>query len=162
MATRLDYLVGCRLPPSKLSELDGGKVATLDAAALLGDGRVAVAGAPDASGPVGYGHYLRSLIVHANRLRATGFDEIVCIVTSDAFSVDAWAKSIDPSRRVRFLSDGELEFSRALDLIAPGKGDRSVPYTLTLQHGVVCTARLERPGLARAPANAQDLFLLDN
>jgi glutaredoxin/glutathione-dependent peroxiredoxin len=162
MASCLDYLIGCRLPPSKLSELDGGKVATLDAPALLGEGRVVVAGAPDASGPVGYGHYLRRLIVHASRLRATGFDEIVCIVTSDAFSVDAWAKSIDPSRRVRFLSDGELEFSRALDLIAPGRGDRSEPYILTLQDGVVSTARLERPGLVPGPADAQDAFLLDS
>ena len=164
MASRLDYLLGCRLPPARLSEADGGEVATLDALALLGKGRVVVAGAPEAAGPVEYGHYLRSLIVHAGRLRATGVDEIVCIVTSDALSVEAWAKSIDPSRRVRFLSDADLEFARALDLIAPGAGDRSEPYMLILQNGMIRTARLERLAAATGSTGrigADNSFMLD-
>jgi glutaredoxin/glutathione-dependent peroxiredoxin len=144
--SRTGHLTGCRIPPAQLSELRDRKVTPIDSGALLGKGRVAVAGAPDASGPVGYGHYLRGLIVHAGRLRKSGYDEIVCVVTSDPFAVDAWSKSLDPEGKVRFVSDEKLELARALDLIAHGKGDRSEHYMLTLRHGVIETARLESPG----------------
>jgi peroxiredoxin len=145
MASRTEFLAGYRIPPAGLCELRDGKVVPLDAIDLLGRGRIAVAGAPEASGPVDYGHYLRSFIVHAGRLRNSGYSEVVCVVTSDPVAVDAWSKQLDPAGKVRFVSDAKLEFARALDLIAPGKGDRSEHYMLTLRHGIIDTARLEHP-----------------
>ncbi|MDM7323123.1 MAG: redoxin family protein, partial [Gammaproteobacteria bacterium] len=57
------------------------------------------------------------------------------------WALDAWAKSIDPERSIRFLSDGNLELVRAMGLIARESehfmGERSRRFVMIVQDAVV-------------------------
>jgi glutaredoxin/glutathione-dependent peroxiredoxin len=162
MTSRTDFLGGYRIPPAQLFELRDGKVASLNTVDFLYKGRALVAGAPEAFAEVGSGHPLRRFIINAVRMRNAGFDQIICIVTSEPSAVDAWSKSLDPTGRVRFMSDANLEFARALDLVAPGKGDRSEHYLLTLRGGTIETARIEQLGAAGPDSKKHDDLILDS
>jgi peroxiredoxin len=162
MTSRSDFLNGYRIPPAQLFELRDGKAVSINTVDFMHKGRMLVTGAPDAVVPPAAGHPVRSFIANAVRMRNSGFHEIICIVTSDPSSVDAWSKSLDPTGRVRFLSDVNLEFARALDLVAPGKGDRSEHYLLTLRGGVIETARIEQLGAAGPDRKKREDLILDS
>jgi peroxiredoxin len=72
---------------------------------------------------------------------------LACIVTSDPFAIDPWRKEIDPSGKIRFLSDGNLSLARALGLMSHEPtlflGERSARYVILTDDGVVSTVRVE-------------------
>ena len=109
-------LIGQRLPRAQLCEMVEGQLPVLEAGQIFGRGLALLVGMPGAYTPICAGRHLPSLLKSADRLRAGGVTEIACIVTSSPFAVDAWAKAADPARKFRFLSDGNLCFSRALGL----------------------------------------------
>ena len=87
------------------------------------------------------------MLAHADTLRAHGIERLFCVATSDPFSLAAWAEQVDPHGKIRFLSDGNLQFARALDLVsrcdALFLGLRSERYALTLSGGVIRSCRIE-------------------
>jgi len=156
-------LVGARLPQTQLCEVVEGQLRVLEAARILGRGLVLLVGMPGAFTPICAGRHLPSLLKSADRLRAAGLTEIACIVTSSPFAVDAWAKAADPARKVRFLSDGNLSFSRALGLTTHEAdlfmGDCSKRYLLTVRDGAIETVRVEETILNLSCTDPDDLVV---
>lgn len=72
--------------------------------------------------------------------RENGVDEIVCVSVNDAFVMDAWKKD-QSAEQIRFLPDGNGEFSDALGLLvdksAIGFGKRSWRYSMLVRDGVI-------------------------
>ncbi|MGE3724078.1 MAG: glutathione peroxidase [Candidatus Sericytochromatia bacterium] len=72
--------------------------------------------------------------------RENGVDEIVCLSVNDAFVMDAWKKD-QSAEQIRFLPDGNGEFSEALGLLvdksAIGFGKRSWRYSMLVRDGVI-------------------------
>jgi glutaredoxin-like protein len=83
--------------------------------------------------------------------RENGVDEIVCLSVNDAFVMDAWKKD-QSAEQIRFLPDGNGEFSEALGLLvdksAIGFGKRSWRYSMLVRDGVIEKMFLEpeKPG----------------
>jgi glutathione-dependent peroxiredoxin len=83
--------------------------------------------------------------------RENGVDEIVCLSVNDAFVMDAWSKD-QSAEQIRFLPDGNGEFSEALGLLvdksAIGFGKRSWRYSMLVRDGVIEKMFLEpeKPG----------------
>jgi peroxiredoxin len=71
----------------------------------------------------------------------------VCIAPNDPFVLEAWAKLVDPERRIRFLSDGNLQFTRALALDCENPnlfiGERSERYLMVVENGTIVRLRVE-------------------
>jgi peroxiredoxin/glutaredoxin len=69
-----------------------------------------------------------------------GVDEIVCIAVNDAFVMDAWAREQNATH-IRFLPDGNGEFTRAMGMLvdkkALGFGQRSWRYSMLVRDGVI-------------------------
>jgi 2-Cys peroxiredoxin 5 len=140
-------LVGARLPQVRICEVVDGQQRVLRASDLLARGRAMIVGMPGAFTPLCSERHLPSLIRNADRLRAAGFTEVACVVTSNPFAVDAWAKAADPLKKVRFLSDGNLAFTRALGLTTHEPriflGECSQRYLLTARDGAIDSVRVE-------------------
>jgi peroxiredoxin len=81
------------------------------------------------------------LVAMSDKLKQSGIDEIVCVATSSPWIMQVWAEQIDPESRVTFLSDGNMELSRAAGLTtrAPDYylGECSARYTMILNHAVI-------------------------
>lgn len=144
----MDVLIGRKLPEATVAELIGGQVTPIKAIDALGKGRVLAIGVPGAFTPVCTEQHVPSLVKNAERLRRSGFDELVCIVASDPFVMQAWQGVIDPEQKVRFVSDGNLELARALGLSSNERklflGARSQRYLMTLRGGSIETLRVEK------------------
>lgn len=73
-------------------------------------------------------------------LRARGVDEVVCLSVNDAFVMDAW-KLDQGADKIRFLPDGNGEFSREMGMLVSkdqlGFGDRSWRYSMLVRDGVI-------------------------
>lgn len=156
-------LVGQRLPSVRLGEMIDGQMRTVRALDVLGSGSAVIVGMPGAFTPVCSGRHLPSLVQNADRLRASGAAHVVCIVTSDPWSTDAWARIIDPQRKVRFLADGNLSFARALGLTTHEPrlmlGERSERYMLTVRDGAIESARVEETVHDVSCTNIDDFVL---
>jgi peroxiredoxin len=140
-------LVGSRLPAVRLGELVNGELRSVRASEAFAAGACVIIGVPGAFTPVCSSRHLPSAVSNADRLRAAGFSQIVCVVTSDPFSIEAWSRIVDPAGKLRFLSDRNLSFTRALGLVSHEPrvflGECSARYLLTTRDGMIDSARVE-------------------
>src|SRR5262245_32712742 len=111
--------VGSLVPRSRLAELDEDRVVrVIDAERLFARGKSLVVGAPGAYTPICTHDHLPEFVANADQMRAQGYGRVICIVSSDPYSTAAWARDLDPQHKMLFLSDGNLEFSRAVGLVS--------------------------------------------
>ena len=86
-----------------------------------------------------------------------------CIAPNDPWVLDRWARDVDPQRKVRFLSDGNLEFTRRLGLAARHEdqhmGDRSHRYSMIVRDAVIEKLAVETSILDYACARSDALVL---
>jgi peroxiredoxin len=164
MTDKPTRLIGKRLPDSKLGEMVGGEIRTVSASELFAVGRSVIVGMPGAFTPICSGRHLPNLVANAARLRAGGVEHLACIVTSDLFAIDMWAKQADPAGQIRFLSDGNLALARALGLTSYEPtlflGERSARYVMLAQDGVISSVRVE-PSILDVGCTAVDTLELD-
>lgn len=141
-------LVGSRVSGALVAELVNGEIMPVRAYDVLGKGRTLAIGVPGAFTPVCTERHVPGLVANAERLRRSGYDHIVCIVASDPFVTDAWARQMDPKRWIRFVSDGNLNLAHAMGLTTHEHklflGDRSERYMLIIDNGTIETVRVEK------------------
>jgi 2-Cys peroxiredoxin 5 len=139
--------VGRTIPDCWLAEYVGDEVRPKMAREALAGQRALVVGVSSAFTPDGTAQHVSSLIGNADHLKASGFDAIYCVVATDPFATRAWAEQIDPEGKVKFWSDGNLEFARAFGLISMNTklflGERSERYLMTLRRARVESVRIE-------------------
>merc|ERR1712180_430061 len=94
--------VGDKLPSVDL--FDGApdsKVNTGD----LSKGKTVIFGVPGAFTPTCSKDHVPGFLGLVDDLKAKGVDNIVCVSVNDPFVMDAWAKDLDPGKKIRFLAD---------------------------------------------------------
>jgi len=73
-------------------------------------------------------------------LKKHGVDEVICISVNDAFVMNEW-RNDQKAHNVRFLPDGNGDFSRGMGMLVPkndlGFGERSWRYSMLVKDGVV-------------------------
>ncbi len=157
-------LVGQRLPAVRVGEMVDGDLRTVRAPELVGMAGAVIVGMPAAFSPLCSEQHLPSLVRNADRLRQAGLGQVICLVTDNPWAVDAWSRVVDPARKVRFLSDGNLSFTRALGLSTHEPklflGERSERYMLTVRNGVIESVRVE-DHIANLACTELDDFVLE-
>jgi 2-Cys peroxiredoxin 5 len=147
MAMAADIVVGGRVPEVKLGYLKDGEVHGILARDVFQHHRAVVIGVPGAFIPVCTKQHIPDFVRSARRLRASGFTELVCIAPNDPFTLHAWALAVDPRKRLRFLSDGNLDFTGALGLTSTNRalflGWRSERYMMIIENGIITRLRVE-------------------
>jgi glutaredoxin-like protein len=80
-----------------------------------------------------------------------GVDEIICLSVNDTFVMNAW-KEDQNAERIRFLPDGNGDFSRGMGMLVDkddlGFGQRSWRYAMVVKDGVIDQMFIEpnKPG----------------
>ena len=162
-ASRTD-LVGAYVPAALVAELIDGQIIAMRAHDVVGRGRTLAIGVPGAYTPVCTERHVPSLVDNAERLRRSGYDNLVCFVASDPFVTEAWSRQLDPKRSVRFVSDGNLNLCRAMRLMTHEQklflGDRSERYMIITVNGVIETVRVEKQ-ITDYSCTRPDAFVMD-
>jgi peroxiredoxin len=142
--------VGDRLPEAKFRVMtpEGPKVKTTDD--VFKGKKVALFAVPGAFTPTCNNIHMPSFLQNAEAFKAKGVDTIAVTGVNDVFVMEAWKKSTNAGDKIEFLSDGNADFAKALDLTfdasGNGLGTRSKRYSMVVDDGVVKTLNVEEMG----------------
>lgn len=99
--------------------------------------------------------HLPGFVVNADKLKAKGVDNIVCLSVNDAFVMDAWGKSQNADE-ITMVADGNADFTRQLglelDASGMGMGTRSKRYGMILEDGKVTYLGVDEKGVQESSA----------
>lgn len=99
--------------------------------------------------------HLPGFVVNADKIKAKGVDNIVCVATNDAFVMDAWGKAQNADEII-MAADGNADFARKigleLDLTAAGMGVRSKRYAMIIDDGKVTYLGVDDKGIDQSSA----------
>ncbi|HEX2735036.1 MAG TPA: peroxiredoxin [Polyangiaceae bacterium] len=148
--------VGERLPEATLTETtEFGEACPISphnvsvAEATRGK-RIALFALPGAYTPTCSAQHVPGYLALYEALRAKRIDEIWCVSVNDAYVMAAWGREQGALGKIRFLGDGNAEFTRKIgldrDQTASGMGVRSRRYSMLIDDGVVKSLNLEAPG----------------
>jgi glutaredoxin/glutathione-dependent peroxiredoxin len=146
--------VGDRLPAVSLKQLTPEGIKDVAITDLTSGKKVVLFAVPGAFTPTCSEKHLPGFIDLADDIAAKGVDAILCVAVNDPFVLSAWEKARNVGGKVKMLSDGNAEFTRALGLdfdgSAVGLGTRSRRYAMVVDDGVVKALLVED-----APAQAE-------
>ncbi len=139
---------GERLPEATLLEKNGTGVAPVTTGELTKGRRVVIFGLPGAFTGTCSTRHLPSFIAVADKLRAKGVDDIVCVSVNDPHVMKAWGDGAGADKAgIRMLADAGSELTGALGLRFSrpegGMYDRSKRYAMFVDDGVVRVMNLE-------------------
>lgn len=141
---------GDKIPDGKLKVLGADGPQNVEAAELLGKGRVVLFSVPGAFTPTCNAKHLPGFIDKAGALRGKGVDKIVCLAVNDVFVMGAWGKAAGSGDAVVMAADGNGDFTRALGLELDargfGMGMRGQRFALVIENGIVKQVHVEAPG----------------
>lgn len=156
--------VGQRIPPVHLGELVNGEIKRVSLEGTLAGCRAVVFGIPGAFTPICSQRHAPEFVANAAALKKSGYDQVICIGANDPWTMQAWGDTLDPDGRVRFLSDGNLEFARKTGLIESHPdyflGDRLKRFVMTTQDAVVEHIGIETTILTLSCSRVDDVFML--
>ncbi|MBP7704417.1 MAG: peroxiredoxin [Caulobacter sp.] len=154
---------GHRVPYATLAELWIDEVRPVTTDALFSTRHTLVIGVPGAFTPTCSEKHLPDFIQMADSLKRSGFHDIIVISPSDPFAVAAWATQVDPDGKLRFVSDGNLEFTRKAGLTSHEDrfflGERSKRYLMIVRNAIVDRLSVEDSVLNVSCSRAQSLEL---
>jgi peroxiredoxin len=115
---------------------------------LFGGKKVVLFALPGAFTPTCSAAHLPGFVANADKLKAKGVDDIVCLSVNDAWVMDAWRKDQNADA-IHMVGDGSSNFTQAvgleLDRTDGGMGMRSQRYAMIVEDGVVTALHVEEP-----------------
>ena len=144
---------GDSLPDVTFRVFDGEGIQSLSTKDVFGGKRVVLFAVPGAFTPTCHLEHLPGFVENATAFKEKGIDTVACVAVNDPFVLDAWAKATGAAGKVLFLSDGNVEFTKAIgmdfDGSAIGLSTRSQRYAMVVDDGVVTVLQTENsPGVA--------------
>jgi peroxiredoxin len=142
---------GQRLPGATMLRMGAKGPEPVDLGARLKGRKVVLFGLPGAYTGTCSTVHLPSFIRTAERFRAKGVDEIICVAVNDPFALKAWGEATGATQAgITLLGDSAGAFTKALgmafDAPAIGLYGRSNRYAAIVEDGVVTHVLVDRPG----------------
>lgn len=153
---------GQRLPNTRLAEIVGTELTTIETDNLLSGQRSILIGIPGAFTPTCSERHIPQFVTAADSLKAAGYGLIACIMPNDPWVVKKFAQVVDPAGKLRLLSDGNLELVRKCGLTtleeAYFMGLRSARYVLTVNNAVVERVNVDPTILSMSCTGVRDVL----
>ena len=146
--------VGDQLPSAKFRVMTGEGPAWKTTDEVFKGKKVALFAVPGAFTGTCHKMHVPSIMQNLAAIKAKGVDTVAVTAVNDVFVMDAWKKASGAEGKIdHFLSDGNAEFAKALDLsfdgAGHGLGTRSKRYSMLVEDGVVKKLSVEEaPGKA--------------
>jgi peroxiredoxin len=139
--------VGDRLPEAKFRVMGPDGPAVKSTADIFKGKKVVLFAVPGAFTPTCSNNHLPGFLQNADAFKQKGIDTIAVTGVNDVFVMDAWKKASGAGSKIEFLSDGNGEFAKALDMTLDGSGfglgTRSKRYAMLVDDGVVKNLNVE-------------------
>jgi len=131
---------GQRVPEVSFHVREGSDWKTVTTADLFAGKTVVVFSLPGAFTPTCSSAHVPRYEELYGALQAAGVDAVLCLSVNDTFVMNAW-KQDEGADQVRFVPDGNGEFTRAMGLLVDkaqlGFGPRSWRYSMLVRDGVI-------------------------
>ena len=140
--------VGSTLPEVTFGRLVNGDMTNPSTNDIFAEKRVVVFAVPGAFTPTCSAAHLPGYVALADKIKAKGVDNIICISVNDAFVMDAWSKASN-AEEILMLADGNGHFTKAIGLdmdTSDFGGIRSMRYSMLVEDGEVVQLNIEDPG----------------
>ena len=139
--------VGDRLPEAKFRVMGSDGPAVKSTGDIFKGKKVVLFAVPGAFTPTCSNDHLPGFLQNADAFKQKGIDTIAVTGVNDVFVMDAWKKASGAGSKIEFLSDGNGEFAKALDMTLDGSGfglgTRSKRYAMLVDDGVVKKLNVE-------------------
>lgn len=139
--------VGDKLPDSILKEKIDGDIEDVRVSDFTNGRKIVIIGVIGAFTPTCHLNHLPGFVENSDAILAKGVDEIAVIAVNDAHVTAAWAKASGGKGKLRFLSDWNGDFTKAigleLDLSVAAMGLRSQRYSMIVEDGTVTVLNIE-------------------
>lgn len=110
--------------------------------------RILLFGLPGAFTPVCTENHITGYVEQADRIKADGIDEIICLSVNDPFVMRAWAEQKNATSKITMLPDSCAELTKALgmetDISDRGLGLRCRRFAMIVDNGVVQDLQIEK------------------
>jgi peroxiredoxin len=140
---------GDKIPTATFTHMTGDGPKPVSSEELFANKKVVLFALPGAFTPTCSAAHLPGFVANADKIKAKGVDDIVCLATNDAFVMDAWGKAQN-AQEIHMIADGSAAFTRAigleLDLTERGMGVRSQRYAMIVDNGTVTDIAVEGAG----------------
>ncbi|MBC6442354.1 MAG: peroxiredoxin [Rhodobacteraceae bacterium] len=140
--------VGDVLPAAKLQKVGAEGPEVVDLNAWAANSKIAVFAVPGAFTETCSTVHVPSFIRNAEKFRAKGVAEIVCVSVNDIFVMDAWSRNTGAGAAgIHLLADGDSSFTKAMGMVftaAPvGLINRSRRYAMLVEDGTITVLEIE-------------------
>ena len=139
--------VGDRLPDAKFRVMGSEGPAVKSTGDIFKGKKVVLFAVPGAFTPTCSNNHLPGFLQNADAFKQKGIDTIAVTGVNDVFVMEAWKKASGAGSKIEFLSDGNGEFAKALDMTLDGSGfglgTRSKRYAMLVDDGVVKKLNVE-------------------
>jgi peroxiredoxin len=155
---RMAISIGDRIPNVVMNEMTSDGPGELSSEELFSGKKVVLFALPGAFTPTCSASHLPGFVASADKIKAKGVDDIVCLSVNDAWVMDAWGKAQNADE-IHMVADGSANFTQAVGLVLDrtqaGMGIRSQRYAMVVEDGVVTALNVEEPGkLEKSSAEA--------
>jgi len=148
---------GDKIPSATLKVMGEKGPQDLTTDEIFAGKKVVLFAVPGAFTPTCSNAHLPSYVVNADKIKAAGVDNIVCVSVNDAFVMSAWGQAQN-AEEIIMAADGNGDFTKALGLEMDGTGFgmgmRSQRYALIAEDGVITTLNVEKGGYEVSAAEA--------
>lgn len=145
--------IGDKLPELTLKECDSGGMNDVTTSDIFAGKKVVLFAVPGAFTGTCTNTHVPGYLQHRDAILAKGVDDIVVLAVNDGFIMSAWADATGGEGKIRYLSDWDAAFSKAIgmdvDLSVATLGVRSDRYSMIVEDGIVTRINSgDKPGEA--------------
>jgi peroxiredoxin len=108
--------IGDKLPEATFKEKTADGMAETKVSDLFAGKKVVLFAVPGAFTPTCHLNHLPGYIENRDAILAKGVDEIAVVSVNDAFVMGAWEKATNGTGKLRYLSDWDASFTKAIGM----------------------------------------------
>lgn len=140
--------IGDKLPEATFREKTADGMTETKVSDFFAGRKIVLFGVPGAFTPTCHLNHVPGYIENHDAILAKGVDEIAVVSVNDAFVMGAWEKATNGAGKLRYLSDWDASFTKAIgleaDLSAGTMGIRSQRYSMIVEDGTVTALNVEQ------------------
>ena len=152
--------VGDRIPEAKVAKIAAQGAGLVNTKEFFAGKKAVLFGVPGAFTPVCSEKHLPGFVDLADKIKARGVSDILCLSVNDRHVMNAWAKDQNVGDKVLMLADGKADFTKSLgmDIDLDNMGVRAKRFALIIDDGVVKKVALEESTGAHNVSSAESIL----
>jgi len=144
---KMTIKIGDALPHVTLKRLGENGMEDLAFGEYIKGKKIVLFAVPGAFTPSCTMKHLPGYVTNADKIKATGVDEIICLSVNDPFVMKAFGEQANANGKITMLPDWKAELVGAMglsfDASGAGLGTRAQRFSMVIENGVVTDLQVE-------------------